>query len=85
MPKCYIPQMYKVIKILAGLNMVVQAALMYWTATDYFNLFFMTLSMLLLWMPRKWWPLYLLPTLLMLIGLILGTYLIYTRFTVSLP
>ncbi|MCP4120137.1 MAG: hypothetical protein GY751_00095 [Bacteroidetes bacterium] len=69
--------MYTVIKILAGISLVLHVALHLMTVTDWFNRVFIAIAILILLMPRKWWAMYIIPVILMLAGLIVGGYLMY--------
>jgi len=69
--------MYTVIKILAGISLVLHLALHFMTVTDWFNRIFIAIAILILVMPRKWWAMYIIPVILMLAGLIVGGYLMY--------
>jgi len=69
--------MYNAIKVLAAISLVLHVVLHFVSVTDWFNRVFIAISVLILIMPKKWWPLYILPVILMLTGLIVGGYLAY--------
>jgi endonuclease/exonuclease/phosphatase (EEP) superfamily protein YafD len=75
--------MYNAFKILAAVSLVMHIILHFITVTDFFNRAFIAIALLVLIMPRKWWPLYVLPVLLLLAGLIVGGYVLYLRIIVG--
>ena len=71
---------YKVIKILALINLLLQMVIHQLSVTDFFNRILIGISILILLLPAKWWPLYILPVLIMLVGLIAGSYLLALKY-----
>lgn len=69
--------MYNFWKALAGLSIVIHGTLHLWSTTDYFNRVFMGVGVLVLLLPRKWWPVYVLPVIVMVAGLLAGCLLLY--------
>lgn len=70
---------YRVFKFIAILNIIVHVVLTWMSVTDRFNIVFITLSVIVLFLPNKYWGIYILPMLIILAGLIVGGYLLSMR------
>lgn len=75
--------MYTFWKVMAGITVVVHGILHLWSTTDFFNRVFMGVGVFVLLLPRKWWPVYVLPVIVMLAGLITGGLLLFYGLTQS--
>lgn len=72
--------MYNFFKLIALFSIIVHTILYFEAATSWFNAVFILISALVLLLPKKRWYLYILPLILVIIGLGLGSFLLFFYF-----
>jgi hypothetical protein len=67
---------YRFFKIIAGICLFLHTYLLFAAVTDWFNRIIIGVALLVLIMPKKYWPLYILPSIITLAGCVVGGYLL---------